>query len=108
MHNIDIKLFGKVYDLTEDLSSEASVIKIGEKEYEINTGFKTVMELDKMFKKDQSDTAFVKDFLGTALGKKAADELIALDKPLKFYKKIIEIIGEEIKGSDDEESGNAS
>lgn len=108
MQNINLQLFGKVYDLTEDLSSEAAVIKVGEKEYEINTGFKSVMELDKAFKKGQDDVAFVKEFLSISLGKKATEELIALDKPMKFYKKIIDVIGEEIKGSDDEESGNAS
>lgn len=108
MQNIDIKLFGKVYDLTEDLSSEPSVIKVGDKEYKINTGFKSVMELDKVFKQGQSDITFVKAFLEKAFGKKASDELIALDKPMKFYKKIIEIVGDEIKGSDEEDSGNAS
>lgn len=108
MQNIDIKLFGKVYDLTEDLSSEPAVIKINDKEYEVNTGFKTVMELDKVFKKSQSDIVFVTEFLEKALGKKPAEELIALNKPMKFYKKIIQIIGDEIKGSDEEESGNAS
>lgn len=107
MLKINLSLFGKVYDLTEDLSSENPVIKVGDKEYEISTGFKTVMELDKLFKENHSDTEFVEKFLKVALGAKASKELLDLNKTLPFYKKIITIIGDEIKGSDDEEeSGN--
>ena len=108
MLKINLALFGKVYDLTEDLSAENPVLKLGDKEYEISTGFKTVMELDKLFKGKDGDMQFVEKFLNIALGKEAAAELLALNLKMKIYKKIIRIIGDEIKGSDDsEESGNA-
>ena len=102
MLKINLALFGKVYDLTEDLSAENPVIKFGDKEYEISTGFKTVMELDKVFKEDNADIEFVSKFLTIALGQQAATELLELNLSMKTYKKIIKIIGDEIKGSDDE------
>lgn len=108
MQNINIQLFGRVYDLTEELSSEKSTIKVNDKEYEISDGFKTVMELDKLFKEDTADSTFVEKFLTITLGKVAAKELLALNLKMSSYKRIIKIIGDEIQGSDDEsESGNA-
>lgn len=108
MLKINLVLFGHVYDLTEDLSTEKSTIKVNEKEYPINDGFKTVMELDKVFKEDIADAAFVEKFLVITLGKAAAKELLDMNLKMSFYKKIIKIIGDEIKGSDDEsDSGTA-
>ena len=108
MKEIDLTLFGKVYDLTEDLSSEAPVIKIGDEEFKIDTGFKKVMELDKVFKKNKGDFEFIKDFLEISLGKDQAKILMDKNFPMQVYKKIIKIIGDEIKGTDDESSGNAN
>lgn len=109
MQNINLQLFGKVIDLTEELSSEKPKIKLGEKEYEINTSFKTILELDKVFKAKSSDMTFIQKFLNISLGAKAAQELLDLNLSVKSYKKIISVIGDEIKGdSDDENSGNSN
>lgn len=108
MQKINLQLFGKVIDLSDELSTENPVIKIGDKEFAIDTRFKVVLELDKLFKDKGSDMEFMQKFFVVTLGKKAADELMSMNLNVKSYKKIIKIIGDEIKGSDDDgESGAA-
>ena len=109
MQKINLQLFGKVIDLTEELSSENPKLKLGEKEYEINTSFKVILELDKLFKSQENDVSFIQSFLKTALGAKAATEILNMNLNVKTLKRVVTAIGEEIKGDDDEEeSGNAS
>lgn len=108
MLKINLQLFGRVYDLTEDLSSEPATIKVGTYSYEIKAGFKTVMEIDKLFKDNKPDPVFVKQFLKIALGEKASNELISMNKPIAFYKKIIRVIGDELRGGDDESDSGMS
>ena len=109
MQNINLQLFGKVIDLSDELSSENPVLKLGDKEYEIDTRFKVVLELDKLFKANKPDMEFIQAFLSVALGKDAAKEIMGMNLKVKSYKRIIGVIGDEIKGeSDDEESGAAS
>lgn len=104
MLRIDIQKFGRVYDLTEELSTEKPVVKLGDKEYAFSSSFKTVTELDKAFKKNKDDVEFVKEFLTIAFGKQAADEMLALNLQIKAYKRIIKIVGEELASDDDDEN----
>lgn len=108
MQAINLQLFGKVIDLTDELSTESPILKLGDKEFEIDTRFKVVLDLDKLFKAGEPDMEFIKKALAITLGKKASEELLEMNLPLKAYKRIIGVIVEEIKGSsDDEESGAA-
>lgn len=105
MKRLNLQFFAKVIDLTDKLSSEKSAIKIGEKEYEINDGFSTILEVDKLFKRtDISQTEQIEKFFEVIFGKACAKELLSKNYKISAYKEILSACLDLIKGDDD--SGN--
>lgn len=77
----------KVYDLTNKLSTEKPVIKIGDQEYKVKNGYKTVLLVQQ--KLGELDEAEAMDFvLEKLLGQKAKEEIDEMDLSFSDMKTI--------------------
>lgn len=104
MRKLNLQFFAQVIDLTDQLSNAKSSIKIGGKEYEINEGFKTMLEADKVLKNQNkmSQIDMITKMFEILFGQREANELIEANYPIKFYRRILETALEVIKGDNNE------
>lgn len=100
----------KVYNLSEYLEEKKATIQLGEETYEISDGFNDLLKIDALSEQRDSmpTTEFVKEFLGVALGKEAAEHLIAKNYRTKVYIEIMNCIEEVYSGVSEDEKEDAS
>ena len=99
----------KVYDLSAYLEEKRSTIKLGEDEYEISDGFNDLLKIDALAnsREDMGNADFVREFLTVALGKDAAEKLIAKNYKTKIYMQIIESIQDSLTGGEEQEGASS-
>lgn len=99
----------KVYDLSAYLEEKNATIKLGEDEYEISDGFNDLLKIDALSNRrdELSNAEFVQEFLTVALGKEAAEKLIAKNYKTKVYMKIIESIQDSLTGGEEQEGASS-
>lgn len=70
----------KIIDLTEKFTTEKPILKIGNKEYEINNATENVLSLSNI-DTSQTETDYVLEYLNRTLGEKAVQEINILKYP---------------------------
>ena len=103
MKKINLQFFGQVIDLTERLSEEKASIKIHDDVYEINDGFKTILEVDALMKnkKNMSQVEQLAKLFEVLFGEKNAEALLSKNYRLTTYKEILATALNVIKGDSD-------
>lgn len=102
----NLQKFGKVYDLTAQLSGEKATIVAHGIECTVNDGFSTILKIDKLMKSNISQVEMIQEFFVIVFGQETADALLALDLRINAYKIIMQQVLDIIKGDEDDE-GNA-
>lgn len=106
---INVQFFANHYDLSADLEGEKSTITIGEDIYELNDGFNDFIKIDKFFNEREGkfSVSDFKQFFDISLGKDQSDKLLGKNYGLKFLRKVVTAISENLKGDDKEEVSGA-
>ena len=104
MRKINLQFFAQVIDLTDKLSEEKSTIKIHDDVYEVNDGFKTILEVDSLMKNNKklSQVEQLTKMFEALFGKDSAAKLLEKNYKLAFYKKILESALAVIKDDNDD------
>lgn len=104
MKKINLQHFAQVIDLTEKLSEEKDKILVKGDVYEVNAGFKTMIEVDSIMKnkKGLSQIEQLAAFFTTLFGEEKANELMDKNYKISFYKEVLAAALSVIKGDDDE------
>ena len=102
MKKVNLQFFAQVIDLTDKLSETRSVIKIAGEEYEVDEGFKTILEVDALMKnrRNLSQVEQLTALFKVLFGEKRGEELMAKNYKLSFYKEVLAAALEIIKGDD--------
>lgn len=103
MKKINLQFFAQIIDLTEKLSEEKAVIQIKGDTYEINDGFKTILEVDSLMKnkKGLSQVEQLSVLFKTVFGDTKAEELMNKNYKVSFYKTILSEVLKVLKGDDE-------
>lgn len=72
----------KIIDLSEKFTTEKPIIKIGEKEYQVDNSTETVLSLSNI-DSSKSENEYILDYLNKTLGEKAVKEIDILKYPFK-------------------------
>lgn len=70
----------KIIDLTEKFTTEKPILKIGNKEYEINNATENVLSLSNI-DTSKTETDYVLEYLNRTLGEKAVQDINILKYP---------------------------
>jgi len=94
---------GRLYTLDEKLLVDTPEVRIGDKIYAVDDRAKTMKKLNREIGalEDQSDEVISKAF-EIALGKKAAQEIEAMDLHFPAYKRAFELVMAAMTGEDPE------
>lgn len=99
----NLQKFGKVYDLSAQLSGEKAVIVVHDIKCVVNDGFSTILKIDKLMKSNISQVEMIQEFFSIVFGQETADAIIALDLRISSYKTIMQQVLDIIKGEGDDE-----
>lgn len=82
----------KVFDLTEKFTIEKPVLKIGQKEYQIDNSVENAMKLNSLDTTNKSENEYVLEFLTLALGEKAIKEIDFYKYPLGTLMEVFYVV----------------
>lgn len=100
---INLQFFAQVIDLSEKLSEEKSVITIKGDTYEINDGFKTILEVDALMKNknSMSQVEQLSRLFIVLFGAEKGQQLLDKNYKLSFYKHVLATALNILKDGDD-------
>lgn len=81
---------GKIYDITEKLTNDNPIIKIGEKTYRVNNSKNTFLQIQKYTETNKEDAIDI--IIKLALGEEAFNEIEEMQLSMNSYKNIITAI----------------
>lgn len=70
----------RIIDLTDKFTTEKPVLKIGEKEYQVDNSTENVLSLNKI-DTSKNETDYILEYLNKTLGEKAVQEINILNYP---------------------------
>lgn len=81
---------GKIYDITDKLTNDNPIIKIGDKTYAVNNSKNTVLQIQKYTETHKDDAIDI--IVKLALGEEAFDDIEKMQLSMNSYKNIITAI----------------
>lgn len=90
----------KVYDITSKLENEKPVVRIGEKDFEINNSKNAMIKVNEICKNSTDDFEIINEVLEELLGKGNAEIIEAMNLSVTGYKAVFIAV---LAGAGDEE-----